>query len=146
MNKFLDFISKFLKLRTINRRDHDPYLERYSILMTKRLCIYLHKFVGSDNVGFHDHPFRWHISIMLSGSYDEVTEDGIKTRHAPSIAYFDGNYKHRVIVNKPCYTLFIHGKRVKGWGFFTDSGYVAYSKSVTDVSHHTLGWLDAKRK
>ena len=61
INTILNAVSTLLKCRHINGADDKPYLERFSILRTDSLSIYLHKFVDSDpDRGLHNHPFNWH--------------------------------------------------------------------------------------
>src|SRR5580698_5957793 len=101
--------------------------------------IFLHRFVSSDEMELHCHPWAWSWSFILSGGYvehrvtgdvdfesrtailDGVTErvelftaDGVKT----STNLIEANTFHRIELMSPeVWTLFVHGPRVQDWGF-----------------------------
>lgn len=94
-----------------------PYLERYYLTTICGVRFYLHRFVGSDpDRGLHDHPWPWAASIVLSGSYIELKRTGL--HQVKWMNLIGGDTFHRIIVEKPCWTLFFHrSKCVKPWGF-----------------------------
>jgi hypothetical protein len=140
-------------VRLITRGDDQPYFYRVYIKDEKisedgaseddLFNIFLHKFVGSDPLEeVHTHPWRWWVSIILSGSYRQVRyewspaviEDGRVRRVALSdksertFGPLDVNIilhsqAHRVELTpgQPCWTLFIHGPRVSTWAFANES-------------------------
>lgn len=150
MDWFLTQCSQLLKCRHINLKDDQSYLERYGLIRTRWLNAYLHKFVGSDDEheGFHDHPFAWHCSLILFGSYIEMLPVGWQQRAQFSFVRFDAYHKHRVVLREGTHvwTLFWHGPRVKGWGFFKGENYVEMSASSTDTVIADGQWNNAKRK
>src|SRR3546814_20047607 len=99
-----------------------PYLERYYVGTVFGTRFYLHRFVASDpDRGWHDHPWPWAFSIILSESYLEETRAG--TRHVRWFNFLVGDSFHRVILRQrygrtlPVWTQFAHrAKRVKRWG------------------------------
>jgi hypothetical protein len=145
VKKLLYWITGFLPVKIID--DHGiPYLERYYLWTVFGTRMYLHRFIGSDpDRGLHNHPWRWAISIVLSGFYWEKTHYGVKkVRWLNGLV---GDTFHRVIlapeyrtirVKSPigiaiglehtgrllsCWTLFMHrAKRAKSWGFLRDKG------------------------
>jgi hypothetical protein len=150
MKRLLFWLSGHLPCRLINGGDGSrtkmaPYLERYFLATLLGCYVYVHRFVGSDpDVGLHDHPFMWSFSLILAGSYVEVTVRGfsengfiIKThRFRPCMLNLIGPYKvHRVVADRgEAWTLFVHGPRVKSWGFLRPAGeYLKFTK------HPTLG-------
>lgn len=106
----------------------DPYLLRwYMIPRNPFVNVYLHKFLRSDDDrALHDHPW-WFVSLILRGSYNEVTEAGTRHRRAGSIAFRPAEHRHRVQLDSnswvsdrefPCWTLIITGRRSRTWGFW----------------------------
>lgn len=66
-------LTKLDRRRMIHRDGPDgeeDYLERFYLLSTPWLGIYLHKFWLDDDDGLHDHPWN-SVSILLKGSYLE---------------------------------------------------------------------------
>lgn len=145
--------AKFLTPRVILDRDgKTPYLSRYYIKGGPRMAdgsspfnpdgspkkdaiwpdgigIYLHRFHKSDADGaVHNHPWKWAISLILSGGYweDYVDDDEdnptVRTR---CLKVFDvnrisHNTFHRVdLRDTECWSLFITGPKVSSWGFRT---------------------------
>jgi hypothetical protein len=96
-----------------------PYLERYYVGTVFGMRVYLHRFVASDpDRGLHDHPWRWAFSLILAGWYIEQRRDGNHVRRWLNL--LSGDTFHRVV--KPegardIWTLFVHGGRIKTWGF-----------------------------
>ena len=115
--------------------DDNPYMLRwYVIPRNRRLNIYVHKFMRSDDDrALHDHPW-WFVSLLLRGSYAEVTERNVKIRHTGSIAFRPAEWRHRVALLTaptvqtkpwaimhhpvPCWTLIITGPKSRLWGFW----------------------------
>lgn len=115
----------------------NPYLHRWYIIPKNRwLKIYVHKFLRSDeDRALHDHPWSF-VSVMLKGSYVEVTDDKRMRRSAPEpLRWFFGDrpvvfrratWRHRVELlghgwaqsETPCWTLIITGPHVRNWGFW----------------------------
>jgi hypothetical protein len=87
--------------------------------------IMLHHFVSDEEAHtFHDHPWRWGVSVMLWGGYFEERlerDDRQRTRWvAPGrLNFLRGDRFHRVALGggRPAWTLFVHGPRAKQWGF-----------------------------
>ncbi|MCP5137382.1 MAG: hypothetical protein H6981_11350 [Gammaproteobacteria bacterium] len=109
--------------------DEKPYLERYFLARFWGLTIYLHRFVSSDDErAVHDHPWSWSAALILAGGYREERlkhfdpETGWASqwrRLFPGrINWINTRAFHRITAPKPnTWTLFIHGPRVKSWGF-----------------------------
>jgi hypothetical protein len=119
MRRLLFWLAGYLPLRLISD-DGRPYLERYFVARVLGLQIYVHRFVGSDPVrGLHDHPWRWALSLVLAGHYQEETRQGI--RRVRWVNTLVGDSFHRVILprgQRDVWTLFIHrAGTAKTWGF-----------------------------
>jgi len=119
----LEKITDYLPARKINGFKGEPYLERCFLFRLLGITAYIHRFVASDpDRNLHDHPWGWGFSIILQGQYQEryLKEHQEVTRIIKWFNWIPGYRYHRVEVtdkSKPVWTLFIHGPRVKGWGF-----------------------------
>lgn len=103
-----------------------PYLLRWFLLPPNRgLNLYLHHFTRSDDPrGLHDHPWDF-VSLMLAGSYREVTESGAVVRHWGAVAIRRAEHRHRIeLLSKPdgtsrrCWSIVLTGPRRRPWGFW----------------------------
>jgi hypothetical protein len=125
MSAFLFHLTSNLPCRIISDGS-GPYLERYYLFNFFGVQFYIHRFVASDpDRGFHDHPWKWAGSIVLSGSYTEHSPNGQKRiRFTNAISGYDF---HRVVLDldangspAECWTLFFHDDYYsKKWGFLT---------------------------
>lgn len=143
MRRLLMAISGRLPCRIISDANA-PYLERYYLCTVFGVCMYLHRFVGSDpDRGLHDHPWPWAVALVLSGFYieerrgnerDEATPrlagmldslhikpEGVVRRRVRWLNLLTGDSFHRVILPRErdeVWTLFAHrATNVKSWGF-----------------------------
>lgn len=105
----------------IRTEDGEDYLHRWWALRDSQLgCIYLHKFLRSDDDrALHDHPWD-HLSVILEGRYREHTPEGIYLREPGQIIPREAEQLHRIeLVDCPVWTLLITGERTRHWGFYT---------------------------
>lgn len=107
-------------------RDGQPYLERYLVGRLGPLTCYLHRFVSGDgDAEMHDHPWRA-LSVVLTGGYVECRgwldgHAGVtwRLRRAHRVNWLSPGSIHKIAAVEPeTWTLFVHGRRRKGWGFF----------------------------
>lgn len=154
IRRILFNITNRLPCRIINDGDR-AYLERYYLGRMFGWTFYLHRFVGSDpERGLHDHPWIRAYSIVLAGSYFEVTRSG--TRHVKWFNRLTGDSFHRVVLpegSRGTWTLFFHGPYTKPWGFMREivSGGVAMllwvpHKYQTDEASGAERWWDKAPK
>ncbi len=128
MPKILYKISGNLPCRLIDI-EGNPYLERYYVGSIFGLTFYLHRFVSADSErNLHDHPWAMAVSFVLSGSYiesrlkyfDAKRGNGVCVQQNP-VRWFNiilARCFHLIGQAKPeTWTLFIHTKKIKGWGF-----------------------------
>lgn len=150
-------IARFFPRRTIMNRDGTaPYLDRWYLLGAPRmpdgswpfdddgsprpgivwhdgLGQYLHRFHASDSDRApHNHPFKWSVSLILSGGYVEervcFLPDGrrysrIRHLRPGMVNFIRANDYHRVhLVREDAWTLFLVGPKTQGWGFLEESG------------------------
>lgn len=93
-------------------------ITRYYLAGGERFSIFLHCITRSDEEEvFHDHP--WNGFSIILGSYWEETLDRPLTKKSLFNRIIGTKY-HRVELkdNKPVWTIFCHGPRLKGWEFF----------------------------
>lgn len=137
-------------------RDGLPYLERFYLLCGPRLRVLLHHFHASDPEDLHDHPWK-NFSLVLRGDYFEHIPHPSKAtvivlhRRRGDFVLRDAMQAHRIIVaGQSTISLFITGRRVRNWGFFTKAGWVpatAYSGQPVDIEgehFEVRGWLFPK--
>lgn len=119
----------------------NPYLLRWFVIPRNKVFnVYLHCILRSDDDrALHDHPW-WNLSIILRGSYREITPD-FSLAPTPYVRVSDlptcerilraGSMKlrapktsHRLeVVDGPVWTLFITGPRLRAWGFHCPQGW-----------------------
>ena len=120
VRQLLYWVTGFLPARYI---DHEgqPYLERYYVATLPGIRVYVHRFVGSDPDGVHDHPFRHSLSLILAGWYfeDRLEQGRLKRRVRRWCNRIGPKDFHRVVLpgQQDVWTLFLHTARVKPWGF-----------------------------
>lgn len=118
-----------LKIRktVIQRHDGVNYLTRYSLLSTNIFAIKLHHIESSDDDCLHDHPWTF-ISILLKGCYVEEYDKGFKGYGRGTVLFRPARWKHRLIINRPVWSLVITFRKVREWGFWTKKGFVPWNK------------------
>jgi len=94
-------------------------------------------FRGDRDREYHNHPWRWSVSLVLTNGYSEARKDG---RYAPvrefivrpgMLNFIWQDTFHRVTLDDPtrgCWTLFVMAPRAlpdgapSDWGFTTEDG------------------------
>lgn len=145
---FFNYLERKGRKHVITDRDgNNPYLIRYYVAYPDSVVrerkdipfnVFLHQFLLSDEPVWHDHPWNWFISIVISGGYMEHTPWGDHWRPKWDIRFVNCNKLrhidddvtkpqipanvHWVEINEPgkTWTLFIRGRTNKSWGFFPD--------------------------
>lgn len=99
---------------------HCPYAYRW-VLNLHLFSIRLHNFVRSDDKRyFHDHPWNF-ITLILKGSYIDVSPTGRDRLTAGSLRYRRFDHKHYVDVPEGGFwSLVITGPLVHKWGFWVE--------------------------
>lgn len=128
IRSFLFWLTSKLPARSIEGPRGEPYLERYFLFELFGLGAYIHRFVASDpDRGLHDHPWGRSLSWILVGSYLEIRPEGSYMRKRWRFNLIRGTDFHRVILRPPhedVWTLFLHGRRTKGWGFLREGRFI----------------------
>ena len=156
---WFEYLATWLKSkgrhRMIYRDDaNDPrgyveYLERFYILSTSWIGVYLHRFWSDDDDGLHDHPWN-SVSVLLNGCYVEEMPERQVVPYGPTIKkkryplhpvfFVRSKYDaHRITllrredaeaeeehhwVGAPIWSLFIRfGTKRRVWGFYRQGGW-----------------------
>lgn len=134
----------------------DPYLKRHFLIPRNPFFnIYVHEFLRSDDDrALHDHPWLFNASWLLQGAYIEWVPSGLKQNPLrPTCKFLSagqwkfrwGSAPHRVQLHraggaeKPCWTVFITGARVREWGFYCDKGWVHWKKFTSPDDKGAVG-------
>lgn len=120
----------------------NPYLRRWWIIPRNRLQnVYLHEILRSDDDrALHDHPWE-NCSIILSGSYVEVTPQGRFERHVGDVVRRTAETAHRleVAAGEPVLTLFFTGAIVREWGFHCPDRWVHWRDFTGGENGEVIG-------
>ena len=144
VNWFIKWLDDRGSSRMITRRfkgtgEIGPYLKRHFIFRSKYLTIFLHQFWASDPDDVHCHPWN-NVKIRLSGDYKEYGMDGNHEVLKPgSVTYRRAEDFHRIEVEEgqagKGWSLFIHFKRRRDWGFIFNGKWMEASKYGTFVNN-----------
>ncbi len=145
-----EIASRFLRRIIMDRHGKSKYLSRYYLVKKPKMPddsypfdingtpregimwvpgygMFLHHFHRDDEAReLHSHPWKWSVSLILSGGYrEERLERGwpsVRERvfRPGNINVLTNDVFHRVElldVFGGCWTLFVHGPKNKNWGF-----------------------------
>lgn len=113
----------------------DTYLARLRIIETPWFGVYLHQIRRPDHDrALHDHPWNF-VSFIIKGGYEETVPMFIsrpaglrrKRTWGPRSIHAMGIGKYHAItrlLDGPAWTLVFVGRRVKNWGYITESGWI----------------------
>lgn len=111
----------------------DNYLRRWWVVPRNPFCnVYLHEMLHSDDDrALHDHPWV-NRSLIIAGSYVEVTPEGEFARRPGDIIERQPESLHRLVVvpGARVVTLFFTGPVVREWGFACPQGWVPWQQFV----------------
>lgn len=126
--------------------DHQPYLTR--VFLTPKVLGYramLHHFHRPDADRYlHNHPWRWALSFVLSGAYDEErlvpNPDPLSSAGGTFVKRLvrrfntltDRDYHRVTRLRGDVWTLFITGPRIQDWGFLIDGEHVPWREFLKD--------------
>lgn len=128
-----DWLDRRGSSRMISRKDmstgvEQDYLKRFYIFRCTLLSIFIHQFWSSDPDHVHDHPWN-NITWILKGGYWESSADGnTKWCRRGWFRYRNAEVFHRLSIGEhsagQAWTMFIHFKRRRDWGFLTPDGWL----------------------
>lgn len=104
----------------------DPYLCRYKLFRCRWFKVFLHHILRSDeDPDLHDHPWAF-VSLVLWSGYLEVLPTGMRTVRAGDVVRHRATDSHRLILDRPAWTLVLVTGKKRTWGFHTRSGWMPY--------------------
>lgn len=126
----------------IIQRDGKPYLRRwYAVPRTYGCNMYIHHIVQDDMDGaLHDHPWD-NTTLVLKGSYVEVTPTGEHLRLAGDVIHRKAEDLHRLVLlpGGEAWTLFLTAEARREWGFRCGDRWVPWREFVDPVDSGKVG-------
>jgi len=127
----------WLRVQRITRGDGAPYLWRLILFRCPWFAVYLHVFLGDDDLCEHSHPWDF-VSIILWGGYYEITQNGRLWRwYLPgSVLVRRAEWRHRVMrfEQRTAVSLVLTGRKRQSWGFYTRDGvFIPWKQYSTKV-------------
>lgn len=125
------------------------YMRRYFVLGSRgdgdsRRSVRIHHIMRSDDArALHDHPWGF-ITIGLWGSYTEIRPSSTRTVRAPWIIVHRAEDLHRLVLDRPVWTLVFTGRRTRDWGFMVGDEWVGWERFTFLADLHLLDVGDAR--
>ena len=127
---------RFLTWRERLGRPECPYMTRWAInfgLFSLRIH---HWHSSDDHRYYHDHPW-WFVTLVLKGSYTDVSDGGREAMTPGSIRYRPALHRHTVeVADGGCWTVLLTGKVVRRWGFWVNGKFKKTNKYFLEHGHH----------
>lgn len=119
----------FWRWQNITRADDQPYLLRLIVFRCAWFAVYVHWFMGDDDLCLHDHPWRF-ASIILRGGYWEWTDSGRRWYPPGSVLLRPPQWRHRIVrePGRMPVTLVVAGRKRRDWGFWTHRGFIHWKR------------------
>lgn len=157
MTSMLDSRGRWRRIIWNCRAERGPLLTRYYLIDLPWFGIYLHHLQSSDDDrALHDHPWSF-VTCLLSSGYYEIVPSPMRPydlvewtatrdpqlpmgyakhwRHRFSILVRRAEYKHRLELPRPMWTLVLRWRARRTWGFWTPGGFLdfkAYGREHCD--------------
>lgn len=131
----------FKKVKEIRSRDGKLHFERYAIVETVWFALYIHTIHRHDeDLHLHSHPWNF-CTIVLSGAYLAVGENGFATIKAPgTFSRMSRHQFHQIgsILCGPVITLFFAFGKRSPWYYLVDGEKIESTKYRQ--LKHEKGW------
>ncbi len=117
-------------------RPECPYMRRWA-LNFGFFSLRIHHWYSSDDPRyFHDHPW-WFVTLVISGSYTDVSTIGNEPMTPGTIRYRPALHRHTVSVSDGgCWTFMITGPTIRKWGFWVNGKFRKANKFFFEHGHH----------
>lgn len=146
-------LDRWFEKKVIVNCEKQPYLHRWYLFKSRRVTLFAHKFVRSDeDRALHDHPWDFLVIPLWRGYVEHnnrkehflgkvIRVDGV-TRVHPILGtrFRDTTYRHRVLLLNgpdgqplPAWSLFFHFERLRSWGYWLPQGFVFHDKWWKDL-------------
>lgn len=126
----------FKLVKEIKSRTGDLHFRRYRVIETSWFSIYLHYIAKSDE-DIHPHSHPWNFwSLILNGGYTESVWEGkifvekptyTRKRGWLSLRYTNREHYHKLVLDKPTWTLVLCGRKSDFWGYATENGHMHHT-------------------
>ena len=141
LKKFMQRLGRYRLI--MDRRDDEPYLERYYLFLKDRkrfpFNVFLHKFLKGDPDDVHDHPWPYFTIILKGGYYEWIPQFDAQDRKTCEIRKWQGpghfrwcgaDSFHRIELapGVTCWTLFFPGPQRRDWGFLVNDEWVQHDQ------------------
>lgn len=131
----LYILRKIFLVKEIKSKSGELHFQRWRIIWTPWFAVYIHRIFMADNDMFmHDHPWDY-FSMVLHGSYNEITPDTMRPGHAKDVILLPGFctkrkaesfHKIGTLNTESVTTLFITGRRRREWGFKVGENWIQH--------------------
>ena len=109
------------------RSPRGPLLTRYYLIGSRRWAVYLHHLHTSDeDRALHDHPWSF-VTWLVGGGYYEHTPAGRCWHRRFSVLWRPAEFRHRLELPRPTWTLVLRFRRRREWGFWLPSGWMPWN-------------------
>jgi hypothetical protein len=136
MNWLDRILMRFVPFIVIDSEENGPYMVRYKLFRCPWFKIFLHHILRSDeDEELHDHPWNF-VSLILWSGYHEI----LPTKGHPSVPDWPRRIRtgavvrhraadaHRLILERPAWTLVAVTGKKRHWGFWTKDGWLPYEE------------------
>lgn len=114
-------------------------LNRWYILKIFGYAVFIHQIKESDEAGFHTHPWNG-ISLIFGEYQEELIGEEVKTKRF--FNYVQAKKPHRVMISKPVWTIFIHGRRCNRWAVYDVEGNIVKEEPWRGISPKQTRYID----
>ena len=113
-----------------------PYMRRW-VIDFKLFSLRLHHWYSSDDQRFaHDHAWNF-ITIVLKGSYEDISDNGSELLQTGSLRYRTARHRHKVKVPPSgCWTFLITGSFSRRWGFWVKEKFIEQRRYFFKFGNH----------
>ena len=143
-------LMRFIPHFVITNAVGDPYMVRYRLFKSKWFGIYLHHILRSDeDHECHDHPWDF-TSLILVGGYLEIQRYEVDyTKYGKRnmrfcrpgrIVRHKAEDAHRLVLDRPAWTLVKVSGKKRQWGFYTDEGWMPF-RAFLDRKYGKGNWI-----
>lgn len=120
--------------------DSGPYMVRYKVFRCPWFKVFLHHILRSDEDSeLHDHPWAF-VSLVLWRGYLEVLPGRRRLVRAGSVVRHRAADAHRLVLDRPAWTLVCVTGKKRVWGFHTDDGWMSYTDFL-DQKYGAGNWI-----
>lgn len=107
------------------------YLHRWTLLRSRWLGVFLHRFVRSAVAVYHDHPWDFWSLILKGGYVERRPQRTPNVRRPLSIAFRRAEDLHYVkLLGASCWTLVVRFRRRREWGFRVRGAWMPWREYV----------------